>query len=123
MPRTEHLTPGILYVGIATLTGSIIARNRTLPTRFLLPPTLFLISMNFLPRTSHNISTYLGSLEDEHFPNVAEKHRVANAHTRMTWERMKEGVDGGMALAEKGANTLVGKLQDWTGLKLREARK
>jgi MICOS complex subunit MIC26 len=124
MPKTEHLTPGILYVGIATLTGSILARNRALATRLLLPPTLFLISMNhFLPQTTHNISAYLGSLEDEHFPNFAEKHRIANAHTRMTWDRIKEGVESGKEAAGEGASTILGKLQDWTGLKLRDTGK
>jgi organizing structure protein 2 len=121
MPRTEQLTPGILYVGIATLTGSILARSRTLPTRLLLPPTLFIFSMNiFLPQTSHNLSAYLTSLEEAYFPNVAEKHKIANAHTQMTWERMKEGVHSGREKTDSVMEALVGRVQGWTGLKLRE---
>jgi len=49
----ESLTPGLLYVGIATLTGSIIARNRMLATRFLLPPFFFGCLSKSLPPTNH----------------------------------------------------------------------
>ena len=31
IPKDETLTPGILYVGVATLAGSIIARPRMCP--------------------------------------------------------------------------------------------
>ncbi|KAH8081340.1 apolipo protein O-domain-containing protein [Cristinia sonorae] len=118
----EPLTPGILYVGVATLTGSIIARNRFIGTRLLLPPTLFLLSLNhFLPKTSHNLSAYFSSLEQTYFPALAEKHAIANAHASMTWERAKEATKDGRETLSGGVVALVGKLQDATGLKLRES--
>ena len=53
------------YVSIATLSGSIIARNRVLATRLLLPPTFLIFSANyFLPKTTASLSAYLGSLEE-----------------------------------------------------------
>ena len=71
----EPLTPGILYVGVATLTGSVLARNRIF-WRLTLPPALFILSLNhFLPKTSHNVSSYLGSLEDAHFPAFTRSRR------------------------------------------------
>ena len=80
----EPLTPGILYVGVATLTGSVLARNRIF-WRLTLPPALFILSLNhFLPKTSHNVLSYLGSLEDAHFPTLSEKHEIAKAHSAMT---------------------------------------
>ncbi|KAF8884523.1 apolipo protein O-domain-containing protein [Infundibulicybe gibba] len=117
----ESLTPGLLFVGIATLSGSILARSRMLPTRLLLPPAFFLISLNqFLPRTSANIAAYMAELEERHFPVLAQKHDVANAHTRMTWERIKEGTSDAKEWVDRGAGSAVDKIQEATGLKLRE---
>ncbi|KAF5353463.1 hypothetical protein D9756_007934 [Leucocoprinus leucothites] len=117
----ESLTPGLLYVGVATLTGSILARNRMLMTRLVLPPVFLVASAkHFLPKTSHNLSDYVGSIEDKHFPGFAEKHEIAKAHTAMTWERIKEATKDTRAHVNRGAVSMVEKIQEATGLKLRE---
>ncbi|KAF8153878.1 apolipo protein O-domain-containing protein [Crassisporium funariophilum] len=117
----ESLTPGLLYVGIATLSGSILARNRILPTRLLLPPIFLLASANhFLPQTTKNLSSYLSNLEDTYLPTLAQKHEVAKAHTQMSWEMMKEATKGGRDQVNRGAVVVVEKVQEVTGLKLRE---
>ncbi|TFK95943.1 apolipo protein O-domain-containing protein [Pterulicium gracile] len=119
---TEPLTPSILYVGIATLSGSIIARNRFIGTRLLLPPALLLLSANhFLPKTTANVTSYLSSLEDTYAPNFADKHRTANAHTAMTWEMAKERTKDARVSLGRGAESLVGKVQEVTGLRVSEA--
>ncbi len=106
---------------MATLTGSIIARNRSLVTRIILPPVLFAVSAkHFLPQTTRNLSDYLGSIEDSHFPKFAEKHDIANAHTTMTWERIKEATKDTRTRVNHGAVVAVEKVQEATGLKLRE---
>ncbi|KAI0320077.1 apolipo protein O-domain-containing protein [Amylostereum chailletii] len=120
--RDESLTPGLLYVGVASLTGSIFARNRFILTRLALPPALFFFSLDyFLPKTSHNLAAYLGSLEDKHFPAVAEKHEIANAHSAMAWERLKEATRGGKEKLEDGVGSIVHRIQEATGLKVEEA--
>lgn len=117
----ESLTPGLLYIGIATLTGSIIARNRMLPTRFLLPPIFMVASANhFLPQTTGNLSSYCGTLEDTFFPSLSEKHDVAKAHTQMTWNKVKDVTASTREQLNRGAVTAVEKVQEVTGLKLRE---
>ncbi|PPQ78563.1 hypothetical protein CVT25_011774 [Psilocybe cyanescens] len=117
----ESMTPGLLYVGVATLTGSILGRNRILPTRLLLPPIFLLASADyFLPKTSGNLSAYLGSLEDTYFPAFAQKHEVAKAHSQMTWERVKEATKSGRERLDDGASSAVDKVQEVTGLKLKE---
>ncbi|KAF8636104.1 hypothetical protein AX17_003809 [Amanita inopinata Kibby_2008] len=117
----EQITQGLLYTGISTLTASIIARNRSLPTRLLLPPLFLLLSAHhFLPGTSSNLSSYLGSVEDAYFPRVAEKHDVARAHTRMTWERLREGTKEGREWVGRGMIGVVEKVQEVTGLKVGE---
>ena len=118
----EPLTPGLLYVGVASLTGSILARNRSIFSRALLPPTLFYLSFkHFLPKTTQNVSTYAGSLEEKHFPTLAQKHTVAIAHSRMTWERLREAGIGGRDKFQDGLGSAVRKVQELTGLKVEEA--
>ncbi|KNZ52177.1 hypothetical protein VP01_365g1 [Puccinia sorghi] len=59
-------------VGIGTMTGSILARNRSLPLRFLSPLAFFVLSSNqFLPSTTHNLKSYIFKLQDHHFPQSA----------------------------------------------------
>ncbi|KJA26504.1 hypothetical protein HYPSUDRAFT_36214 [Hypholoma sublateritium FD-334 SS-4] len=117
----EALTPGLLYTGVAGLTGSILARNRMLPTRALLPPLLLVLSArHFLPQTSGNLAAYLGDLEDTYFPTFAEKHEIAKAHSAMTWDRVKETTKGGREWIDHGAVVAVEKIQETTGLKLKE---
>jgi len=118
---SESLTPSLLYVGIATLTGSIIARNRMLVTRFLLPPLFLVASANhFLPETTGNLSSYFGSLEERYFPSLSEKHNVAKAHTQMTWEKVKDATASSREKLNCGAMMAVEKVQEVTGLKLKE---
>ncbi|KAH7105171.1 apolipo protein O-domain-containing protein [Auriculariales sp. MPI-PUGE-AT-0066] len=120
--KDESITPGILYVGVAGLTGSILARGRVFPVRFLLPPALFIGAMPyFLPRTTANISAWLSQLEHAYVPEFAKQHDAvvgrsreivgtARAHSAMTLERVKNG-----------AEWAVGETQRVTGLQLREA--
>lgn len=118
----EPLTPGLLYVGVSALTGSILARNRSIFMRFALPPTLLLLSFDhFLPKTYHNLFSYLGSLEDKYLPAVAEKHDTAKAHSMMTWERIKDATKDGRATLGSGVENVVHKAQDTTGLRFTEA--
>ncbi|PCH42756.1 hypothetical protein WOLCODRAFT_138052 [Wolfiporia cocos MD-104 SS10] len=119
---TEPLTPGVLYVGVATLSGSILARTRALPARLLLPPVLLVLSArHFLPKTAANVAAYLGSLEDTYLPALAEKHDIANAHSAMTWERLKEAGAEGRVRFERGVLGAVERLEAATGLKLKDA--
>ena len=121
---TEQITAGLLYTGITTLTGSIVARNRSHFVRFALPSALFIVSLNhFLPETAGNLSSYLGSVEERYLPKVAEKHAIANAHARMTWERVKESTREGRERAERSVDWGVRRVQEMTGLKLRDDTK
>jgi organizing structure protein 2 len=118
----EPLTPALLYVGVASLSGSILARNRSVFTRVLLPPTFFLLSCKyFLPKTTHNVGAYAGSLEEEHFPALAQKHAVAIAHTHMTWERLRAASVSGRDQVQDGLSGAVRRVQELTGLKVHEA--
>ncbi|KAF8200253.1 apolipo protein O-domain-containing protein [Pholiota molesta] len=117
----EALTPGLLYTGIAGLTASVLARTRSRPTRALLPPlALALAAHHFLPKTTANLTAYLGSLEDTYLPTVAEKHEVGKAHAGMAWARVREAAAEGREKVERGAVEAVEGIQKATGLKLKE---
>lgn len=116
----EPLTPGLLYVGVAGLAGSVFARNR-LFLRFLLPPTLVILSAkHFLPHTTSNVSAYFGSLEETYVPGLARKHAVAQAHTAMTIDLAKEATRNGREKMGESVMSALGWLEGSTGLKLRE---
>ncbi|TFK18332.1 hypothetical protein FA15DRAFT_675361 [Coprinopsis marcescibilis] len=118
---TENLTPGLLYVGVSTLTGSILARNRIILTRILLPPIFLLVSANhFLPQTTTNLSNYLGSVEERYFPAFAHKHEIAKAHSAMAWERAREAYRDAREKVGERAVKGLDKVQDVTGLKIKE---
>ncbi|KZW00506.1 hypothetical protein EXIGLDRAFT_830664 [Exidia glandulosa HHB12029] len=120
--RDESLTPGALYAGVAALTGSVLARNRALPIRVLLPPTLLLASLPyFLPRTSANVAAYARELERAHFPQLAEQHESLEKQTRGAWTSASASVHGVGATVQDRVRWAVGETQRATGLRLREA--
>ena len=51
---------------------------------------------------------------------MAEKHGVANAHARMTWERVKESTRDGREWVGRNVDWSVKKVQEVTGLKVRD---
>lgn len=78
-PRDERFLPGGIYVGVSTLFGSIVARNRSLPIRLLAPPTLFVVSARiFLPKLSRNVGDYLYD-QEVRVPPLREAHDQVRA--------------------------------------------
>ncbi|KAF7312886.1 MICOS complex subunit [Mycena kentingensis (nom. inval.)] len=121
-PTEERILPGALYAAVAFLSGAILARHRALPIRALLPPALGLgAATHFLPRLSANVRAYAGDLEDEYAPELARVHETGKAHAAMGWARVVEATSGARASAEGAVTGVVGKVQEVTGLKLREA--
>ncbi|KAJ1306253.1 hypothetical protein OPQ81_010957 [Rhizoctonia solani] len=122
MSPEEPLTPGILYVGVAALSGSVFARGRSLPTRIILPPTLFLGALNyFLPKTTHNVNAYVYSLERAHAPALADTHDAADKALRNAIKQIRASYNsmrGGVSHIVEGS---VDGLESTTGLKLRDA--
>ncbi|KAB5591287.1 hypothetical protein CTheo_5290 [Ceratobasidium theobromae] len=118
----EPLTPGILYVGVAALSGSVFARGRSLPTRILLPPTLFFSALNyFLPKTTHNVNAYFYGLERAYLPALADQHDAAGKALKVTTQKVRSSYDsmrGGVSHLVEGS---VDGIESTTGLKLRDA--
>ncbi|QRV98394.1 Apolipoprotein O [Ceratobasidium sp. AG-Ba] len=118
----EPVTPGILYVGVAALSGSVFARGRSLPTRLILPPALFVGALNyFLPKTTQNVNNYLTSIERAHFPAVAEQHEAANKAFRDAIQSMRVQYASLRGGASQIVENSVDGLESTTGLKIRDA--
>ena len=117
----EKVTPGLLYIRVATLSRSLIASNCSMAAFILLPPSLFLLSTyHFLPQTTTNFGSYLHSLEHTYVPTFAHKQDVAMAHTRMMGECMKHSAKNGRAQLQHGTEHRIEQIQNMTGLKLWE---
>ncbi|KAH9809887.1 apolipo protein O-domain-containing protein [Melampsora americana] len=70
--KDEINSNALAYIGISTLTGSILTRNRSIFLRFISPITFLTISFsNLMPKTYENLKTYSFDLQDQHFPNSA----------------------------------------------------
>ncbi|KAJ9112696.1 hypothetical protein QFC22_006198 [Naganishia vaughanmartiniae] len=122
LPKNEPLTPGILYIGVAGLAGSVLARNRNILVRLLLPPTLLVASSPyFLPQTSANVRAYLSQVEDTHFPELAATHRAVNAQLGETFSTALDKVQHVSQEAGVVGSKVVRGVEETTGLRLGEA--
>ncbi|WFD06710.1 hypothetical protein MVES1_002064 [Malassezia vespertilionis] len=85
----ESLAPNGLYVGVLTLAGLVFTRHRTFPIRWIVPPTVFALSMSyFLPKTTENTVEYYEKIEKQKCPAFAEKRSAG-------WERVKRFFETG----------------------------
>ncbi|KAG0693327.1 apolipo protein O-domain-containing protein [Suillus ampliporus] len=117
---TEPMNPGLLYTGISALTTSVLTRSRALPTRILLPPAALVGAFAyFLPGTASRVGAYAEELEDRYVPRVGEIRRTSIAHSGIAWERAKEGVAAGRESVNNGVKSIVERIEEGTGLKLK----
>lgn len=124
LPKDESLNPGLIYVLIAGLTGSVLARPRSLPIRFLAPPLFVVASAPyFLPKTSANVRAYLSDTEDRLVPEFAASHDRINAAVSMHWEMLKDRLGRAGEEAQSLSRRAVRGVEDATGLKVAEAIK
>ncbi|RKF61395.1 MICOS subunit MIC26 [Erysiphe neolycopersici] len=99
----EKLIPGSLYVIVAAMTGSIIARRSNILVRGTLPLVAGITAgWNLLPVTSQNISNLIWKYEQK-FPVIADSHirtkeainkaeRMAKTHSQQIVETMNKKV-------------------------------
>ncbi|KAG2205118.1 hypothetical protein INT47_002212 [Mucor saturninus] len=76
--KDEEIFPNLLYVGVAALAGTIIARNRNVVLRFLTSSTLAVgASYYLLPKTTHNVAVQLERIEKK-YPQLVSVHESVN---------------------------------------------
>ncbi|KAI1642043.1 apolipo protein O-domain-containing protein [Daldinia loculata] len=102
----EKLMPGLVYVLVASMTGSIIARNRNIVLRASLP-LAFGVGAGWLllPVTMTNVSNLLWQYE-RRFPAVADAHLKTRQGIQDAWRFARVHVDVGKNYVdEKVSNT------------------
>ncbi|KAH8144611.1 uncharacterized protein LAJ45_11379 [Morchella importuna] len=75
-PRSseEKVVPGLLYVAVSTMAGSILVRRRMLPIRVVTPLVVAVgAGWYFMPETSRNVGDLVWEWEKK-VPQVAETH-------------------------------------------------
>lgn len=124
-PEEEPLLPGALWVGIASLSGSIIASQLgpSRVRRLIYPPIWGLIAAGyFLPLTTVNIGKYVYELEERYTPGLAKLQTRAMENSVEVFESSRKSI----ASFRKGMDIQVGKLSDTirekTGLKIGEKK-
>lgn len=120
IPADEPLTPGLLYVGVATLAGSVFTRYRSFPIRILTPPLLFVGSLNyFLPKTTHNLADYYLEVEQRRLPPQVRDARV---WTNEKWHALVGETRQGLESAKRQTSSIVdqslSRVEQNTGLKV-----
>ena len=74
----------------------------------------------FLPKTTHNLSSYFSSLEQAHTPALADAHEQLNQTVISTSVAAQDAWVNARNRTVGGVERTVTELQDKTGLKLRE---
>lgn len=119
----SHL-PNCDSVGISTLLGSIITRNRAFPLRFLTPPLFLVGSANyFLPKTAHNLNLYISELEQQYIPNVYEQQKRLSSFLHDSLVSATRAVKSSETTARQWTAEGRQKLQETSGLSLQQASK
>lgn len=100
----EELMPSLLYVSVAALGGTILARNRNIFIRFVTSSALAIgASYYWLPKTTQNIATRLEKFEQK-FPQLVEMHAKVNS----TVEEARQQVEGARKQVDNTVQQLRG---------------
>lgn len=111
-------------LGIGTLTGSIVSRNRAWPLRWITPLAfLGLSAAQFTPRTARNLNAYVCELQDRYSPRSAKwrDELIAQAHHQAEWLRdLKSRIDRKTRDSVREAGAAVG---SYSGLNVGTSRR
>ncbi|CAO3617893.1 unnamed protein product [Cunninghamella blakesleeana] len=76
--KDEEILPNAVYIGVAALAGTILARNRNILLRFLTSTTLAVgASYYLLPKTTKNLGVQFEKLERK-YPELGKAHASVN---------------------------------------------
>lgn len=109
----EKLLPGGIYVLVAAMAGSIVARNRNILLRAIVPVATGVgAGYAVLPITTRNVGNLVWSYE-ERYPVIRDNHlRVSNG-IRHFYETGKAHSQMGLAMAEDKVEGVGKSLEDW----------
>ncbi|KAL9095533.1 MAG: hypothetical protein Q9165_002404 [Trypethelium subeluteriae] len=109
----EQLLPGVIYVLVSAMAGSIITRRSNILLRFSVPLAAGITAGNvFLPITTRNVGQLIWSYE-ERFPVVADTHRSVQERTERFWETGKAHSAMTLAMAQDKIKEGKDAVEDW----------
>lgn len=119
IPECEPLTPGLLYVGVATLAGSIFTRYRAFPIRILTPPLALIAGLNFFnPHLAHNLGAYYTEVEQQYLPALTEQRRNLQKQGKKYLDSTTKNIHELKDKTEQGVRSGLETVEQKTGLKL-----
>ncbi|RYO99798.1 hypothetical protein DL764_006691 [Monosporascus ibericus] len=109
----ERLLPGLAYVLVASMAGSIVSRNRNLMLRAA-APLAFGVGAGWLvlPVTMRNVSDLLWRFE-QRVPAVADAHLAARDGVRQGWRFARAHAELGRDYVDEKVRTARDVVEDW----------
>ena len=109
----EKVVPGVLYVAVSTMAGSIIARNRMLPIRALTPVFVGVgAGWYFLPETTRNVADLVWEWEKT-VPEVAEKHLLIRRGIEEVVEVSEKAIKDGRRAVDENVSRGRSIVEGW----------
>ncbi|KAL1587265.1 hypothetical protein WHR41_04330 [Cladosporium halotolerans] len=109
----EKLLPGGIYVLVAAMAGSIVARNRNIFVRFVTPILTGVTTAHYVvPRTTENVGNLVWRWEEK-YPVVRDNHLRVTESVRHFVETGKAHSQMGLAMAEEKVQGVRESVQDW----------
>ncbi|BFZ58336.1 hypothetical protein PYCC9005_005398 [Savitreella phatthalungensis] len=116
----EPLLPNALYVAVAGMTGSIMARRRNVLVRLTLPAALFVGSAYWLlPQTTRNVADVIGGVEKQYAPKEFQKaHAQTNKALTDLVKKSQELAQDATHVVDGAVGSSKKAFEDVSGIKL-----
>ena len=113
-PETgEQLLPGVIYVLVATMAGSIASRNRGIFVRASFPLVVGIAAgWTVIPVTMQNIADLSWEYE-KRVPFISETHAQIRGFTIEAWRQSKIRAKAVTAWADNTAGAARARTEDW----------
>ncbi|CAD6504229.1 BgTH12-05962 [Blumeria graminis f. sp. triticale] len=113
-PHTgERIMPGLLYVVVAAMAGSIVSRNRNIVLRATLPLAIGLTAgWALLPNSLQNISNLAWKYEQK-FPVIAESHIRSREAVEKTWMIARARSQQASDIVNEGVSATRNAVEGW----------
>ncbi|EPS44213.1 hypothetical protein H072_1790 [Dactylellina haptotyla CBS 200.50] len=109
----ETIIPGAIFVAISAMAGSVVARRRMFPVRFLTPViTGVAASWYFLPETSRNVGNLAWKWEQK-VPQVAETHMAIRNGVVDGWKATTDGYKSARGYVEDSTSSARRTIEGW----------
>ena len=109
----EAVMPGVIYVLVATLAGSIVTRNRGIMLRTVVPLAFgTTAAYAALPLTMHNAGRLVERYESR-YPQIQRVHSQMSEQTRYAWETGKAHTAMTIQRGESILDEARRKMEDW----------